>query len=292
MCTMYQGQRVLSNAQASRPQPDRSNIRIPPAQKALIARAAPLTPKDMSDFILDKVVAKARALIAEAQAVRVFDRDFAPIFELLDHLRDRMPGSRPRSQVSPTRYDVALMARGADCEVAYRACFDCGDVHMNEFLRRFARQSHEKNAANTLCAIDAAAPGRILGFYTIAPSAVEHEQVPARMTRGLGAARSIRLQARLARDRPDSNGARARRPVAGSCGSALLTTCGGGGRHPHDHRCQERPGRALVRELRRRAVARQPAHIGDAARNFRGRPRIEGLALASNGTPGRSVCPI
>lgn len=56
---------------------------------------------------------------------------------------------------------------------------------MNDFLRRFARQSHEQNAAKTFCAVDDAAPERILGFYTIAPSAVAHENVPAAMTKGL-----------------------------------------------------------------------------------------------------------
>jgi GNAT superfamily N-acetyltransferase len=56
---------------------------------------------------------------------------------------------------------------------------------MNEFIRRFARQSHEQNAAKTFCAIDKAHPDRILGFYTVAPSAVSHEAVPAKMTRGL-----------------------------------------------------------------------------------------------------------
>jgi GNAT superfamily N-acetyltransferase len=66
-----------------------------------------------------------------------------------------------------------------------RAAFDCGDGQMNEFLLRFARQSHEQNASKTFCAIDDAVPDRILGFYTIAPSAVEHASVPDAMTRGL-----------------------------------------------------------------------------------------------------------
>ncbi|MBZ9736805.1 MULTISPECIES: GNAT family N-acetyltransferase [unclassified Mesorhizobium] len=66
-----------------------------------------------------------------------------------------------------------------------RASFDCGDEQMNDFLRRFARQSHEQNASKTFCAVDGANPSRILGFYTIAPSAVAHEQVPATLTKGL-----------------------------------------------------------------------------------------------------------
>lgn len=66
-----------------------------------------------------------------------------------------------------------------------RNSFDCGDADMNTFLARYARQSHEQNAAKTYCAIKSAQPGRILGFYSIAPSAVGHASVPARMAKGL-----------------------------------------------------------------------------------------------------------
>lgn len=66
-----------------------------------------------------------------------------------------------------------------------RQSFDCGDHAMNDFLRRYARQSHAQNASKTFCAIDATTPGRVLGFYTIAPSAVAHEVVPTQMTKGM-----------------------------------------------------------------------------------------------------------
>jgi hypothetical protein len=66
-----------------------------------------------------------------------------------------------------------------------RQSFDCGDPEMNDFFRRYARQSHEQNASKTFCAIDASIPMRVLGFYTIAPCSVAHEGVPASMTKGL-----------------------------------------------------------------------------------------------------------
>jgi GNAT superfamily N-acetyltransferase len=66
-----------------------------------------------------------------------------------------------------------------------RQSFNCGDAAMNNFLRRYARQSHEQNASKTFCAVDTARPGHILGFYTITPSAVAHEDVPAAMAKGL-----------------------------------------------------------------------------------------------------------
>ncbi|RWK34103.1 GNAT family N-acetyltransferase [Mesorhizobium sp.] len=83
-----------------------------------------------------------------------------------------------------------------------RASFDCGDAQMNDFLRRFARQSHDQNAAKTFCAIDNAASDRVLGFYTIAPSAIAHEAVPDAMTRGLARHEVSGFKlARLATDR-------------------------------------------------------------------------------------------
>lgn len=66
-----------------------------------------------------------------------------------------------------------------------RGGFDCGDADINAFLVRYARQSHDQNATKTYCAIETSRPGRILGFYSIAPSSVAHAAVPARMTRGL-----------------------------------------------------------------------------------------------------------
>lgn len=73
---------------------------------------------------------------------------------------------------------------------------------MNDFLQRFARQSHDQNAAKTFCAIDDTVSYRILGFYTIAPSAVAHETVPEAMTRGLARHEVSGFKlARLATDR-------------------------------------------------------------------------------------------
>jgi uncharacterized protein (DUF1778 family) len=64
---------------------DRFNIRIPPAQKAMIARAAALSNKGMTDFIVEKVVAEAAAVIEAAEVLKVSKRDFERILELLEN---------------------------------------------------------------------------------------------------------------------------------------------------------------------------------------------------------------
>ncbi|MBZ9773781.1 DUF1778 domain-containing protein [Mesorhizobium sp. CO1-1-8] len=64
---------------------ERYQIRIPPEQKAMISRAAALSHKDMADFILDKVVPEAQAVIEAAEVTKVSSRDFSRILDLLEH---------------------------------------------------------------------------------------------------------------------------------------------------------------------------------------------------------------
>jgi uncharacterized protein (DUF1778 family) len=64
---------------------ERYQIRIAPAQKAMIARAAALSHKDVADFILDKIVPEAQAVIEAAEVTKVSDRDFTRILDLLEH---------------------------------------------------------------------------------------------------------------------------------------------------------------------------------------------------------------
>jgi hypothetical protein len=50
-----------------------------------------------------------------------------------------------------------------------REAFDCGEEALNEFLRRYARKSHELGGAKTFLAIDDADNQTILGFYSLSP---------------------------------------------------------------------------------------------------------------------------
>jgi hypothetical protein len=59
-----------------------------------------------------------------------------------------------------------------------RKSFDCGDSSMNEFLQRYARQSHESGAAKTFLAIDNPRNKAILGFYSLAPGALAYADTP------------------------------------------------------------------------------------------------------------------
>lgn len=66
-----------------------------------------------------------------------------------------------------------------------RESFDCGDAARNEFLRRYARQSHDLGGAKTILAVDDADRRTILGFYSIAPGAIAYAETPETVRRGL-----------------------------------------------------------------------------------------------------------
>lgn len=57
-----------------------------------------------------------------------------------------------------------------------REAFDCGEAALNEYLRRYAHQNHERNLARTFVAADAGK--RIHGYYSLASAAVEFESLP------------------------------------------------------------------------------------------------------------------
>ena len=66
-----------------------------------------------------------------------------------------------------------------------REAFDCGDAALNEFLRRYARKSHEVGGAKTFLAIDDTGNKTILGFYSLCPASVEYARTPEIIRRGL-----------------------------------------------------------------------------------------------------------
>jgi GNAT superfamily N-acetyltransferase len=66
-----------------------------------------------------------------------------------------------------------------------RAEFDCGDDELNDFLRRHARQSHERGGAKTVLAVPIDDDQRILGYYSLSPAALAFARAPEVIRRGL-----------------------------------------------------------------------------------------------------------
>ncbi len=59
-----------------------------------------------------------------------------------------------------------------------RAAFDCGYPILNEYLKRYARQNHNKGIAKTIVAIYASGGLKIDGYYTVNSSVIEFESLP------------------------------------------------------------------------------------------------------------------
>jgi GNAT superfamily N-acetyltransferase len=66
-----------------------------------------------------------------------------------------------------------------------RADFDCGDDELNDYLRRHARQSHERGGAKTVLAVPIDDDQRILGYYSLSPAALAFARAPEVIRRGL-----------------------------------------------------------------------------------------------------------
>jgi GNAT superfamily N-acetyltransferase len=66
------------------------------------------------------------------------------------------------------------------------ASFDCGDVPLNNYLKKHAWVNQEKSSIGvTYVAVDDAALGAVLGYFTIAMSSVPREGFPKKYVRGL-----------------------------------------------------------------------------------------------------------
>lgn len=66
-----------------------------------------------------------------------------------------------------------------------REAFDCGEAALNEFLRRYARKSHEAGGAKTFLAIDDTSDQTVLGYYTLSPASNAYARTPEVIRRGL-----------------------------------------------------------------------------------------------------------
>lgn len=67
-----------------------------------------------------------------------------------------------------------------------RKGFDCGNVELNTYLQRFARQNHTSGGAKCFVAVEPAQPQSVLGYYTLSPGSLEYARTPEIVRRGLG----------------------------------------------------------------------------------------------------------
>src|SRR4051794_845022 len=81
--------------------------------------------------------------------------------------------------------------------------FDCGDVPLNNYLKRHAWENQDKISIGvSYVAIDEIAPRTVLGYFTVAMASVPRSAFPRKYVRGLPPYDvPLILSARLAVDR-------------------------------------------------------------------------------------------
>ena len=67
-----------------------------------------------------------------------------------------------------------------------RIAFDCGDLDLNVYIQRYARQNHASGGAKTFVAVYPEELTRILGYYSLSPASLDYGRAPAAVQRGLG----------------------------------------------------------------------------------------------------------
>ena len=63
----------------------RLQIRMSPAKKARIARAAAIQQVDLTQFVTDSALREADAVIAQSEHIELTEQEFLQIIEMLEH---------------------------------------------------------------------------------------------------------------------------------------------------------------------------------------------------------------
>lgn len=64
-----------------------------------------------------------------------------------------------------------------------RGSFSCGNIELDDFLKRYARQNQDRGAGVTY---GVTRSQRVVGYYTLSAGSVSTHEPPARLTKGLG----------------------------------------------------------------------------------------------------------
>lgn len=72
-------------------------------------------------------------------------------------------------------------------KIFQRDSFDCGYSALNDYLKKYARQNHNKGIAKTFVAIPASGRLKVDGYYTVNSSVIEYESMPDSFKRGIPA---------------------------------------------------------------------------------------------------------
>jgi uncharacterized protein (DUF1778 family) len=82
----------------------RMNLRISPDVKAKLVRAAALRNTDLTNFVTQTALREAEAVIEEAEVIKLSDRDYKRVLELLEN--PPRPNARMRAAIAALPSDL------------------------------------------------------------------------------------------------------------------------------------------------------------------------------------------
>ena len=66
-----------------------------------------------------------------------------------------------------------------------RTQFDCGELELNTYLQKFARQNDENYLSKTFVAVSLDQPEEVIGFYSLSAGSIEFDTLPANLYKKL-----------------------------------------------------------------------------------------------------------
>lgn len=97
-------QRIRTVPRAAIDDSKRMNLRISPDVKAKLVRAAALRNTDLTNFVTQTALREAEAVIQEAEVVKLSDRDYKRVLELLE--TPPRPNARMRAAIAALPSDL------------------------------------------------------------------------------------------------------------------------------------------------------------------------------------------
>ena len=74
----------------------------------------------------------------------------------------------------PARVEIHAISKHHDL-----SAFDCGEPALDEYLRQYARQNHERGIGKTFVALAPVGDHGVIGFYTVVVSEIDAEELPS-----------------------------------------------------------------------------------------------------------------
>ena len=159
---------------------DRLQIRVDPAEKRLLERAAAVTHVSVSAFVLQSAAAQAATVLADRTLIELGSQAAAAFTEALDApaTAEPAPGRGVRRGL-PSSVGLTELRRpeALDPKRHDRSAFDSGSPELDDWLRRYASQNRRRDTAATWVITDAESV--VVAYVSLSMTGIDRPSAPA-----------------------------------------------------------------------------------------------------------------